>query len=236
MRANKIPPPKADPPLAENPNSQLLNTCRTTVRHTSFGFWILSLGFIVLSLSASCIFAWTITPELKQEIIEKEAALEENPDSPMAHFDLAITYAYSNRIADGWEELKEVNKLDPKFAPEGLAIFQKKVAENPNDWKLRYRLAFAIYFNGKKNEAIQQFEDILQIIPNDPLVYGYIGLIQGEMDQVDTAIKTIKKAISIDSNIAALHLLLAAAYYKKNDSWAGFWEASEAVRLKALGF
>ncbi|MFA4858117.1 MAG: hypothetical protein WC901_00160 [Candidatus Margulisiibacteriota bacterium] len=180
--------------------------------------------------------AWTITPELKQEIIDKEEALDANPDSPMAHFDLAITYAYSNRIADGWEELKEVNKLDPKFAPQGLAIFQNKVAQCPNDWKLRYRLAFALYFNGKKLEAIQEFQNILKIVPNDPLSYGYIGLIQGENNEVDPAIQSIKKGLSIDSNVAALHLLLAAAYYKKNDSWAGFWEASEAVRLKALGF
>jgi tetratricopeptide (TPR) repeat protein len=195
---------------------------------------ILTFGLIIVFAAAA--HAWTITPELKQEIIDKQTAVENNINDPYAHFDLAITYAYSNRIAEGWNELKKTNQLDPRFAPEALKIFTAKVAAEPNNWKLRYRLAFALYFNGKKRAAIAEFKKILKTMPCDALSYGYIGLILGEMNFTDAAIQSIKKGISIDSNIAALHLLLSAAYYKKGDSWGGLREGSEAVRLKALGY
>ena len=56
------------------------------------------------------------------------------------------------------------------------------------------------------------------------------------MEKFDDSIKYVKQGLAIDSNVAALHLLLSAAYYKKGESWKGFLEGAEAVRLKALGY
>ena len=39
-----------------------------------------------------------------------------------------------------------------------------------------------------------------------------------------------------NSNVAALHLLLAEGYNRKGNKWNSFLEGLEAVRLKALGF
>jgi hypothetical protein len=46
----------------------------------------------------------------------------------------------------------------------------------------------------------------------------------------------MKKAIAIDSNVAAFHLGLGQAYYKMNNAMGGFFETAEALRLKALGY
>jgi len=46
----------------------------------------------------------------------------------------------------------------------------------------------------------------------------------------------MKKAISVDSSVAAFHLGLAQAYYKVNMPFAGALEAGEALRLRALGY
>ena len=56
------------------------------------------------------------------------------------------------------------------------------------------------------------------------------------MDIRKAAIKYIKDGLAIDQLVAALHLLLSQAYYKKGDSWGGFAEAANAVRLRALGY
>ena len=191
---------------------------------------------LLLCFASNLAFGWKITKELKKELKQKLKAVEENKNSPYAHFDLAITYAYTNYVQEGWDELKEVHKLDPDFALEALRIYGKAALENPDDWRLRYRLAFAFYFNDYKKRAIEELKEVLRIDPKNVFAYGYIGLIYGEMDKVDEGIKWIKKGLKIVNNVAALHLLLASAYYKKGESWKGFWEGVEALRLKALGY
>jgi tetratricopeptide (TPR) repeat protein len=198
------------------------------------------LAIFVFALTPAGVNAWTITKELQDEVAEKEKALAANPSDPYAHFDLAITYSYSNKVQEGWDELKKVNDLDDNFAPAALAKYQALVHKNPNDWKLRFRLVFALYFDEKKQEAINQLYYIAGMEPKDDpkriWAYGYMGLIYGEMDKVDEAIAYVKKGLAIDNNAAALHLLLASGYYKKGDSWGAFWEGVESLRLKSLGY
>jgi tetratricopeptide (TPR) repeat protein len=195
---------------------------------------------VLLCLTSSGALAWEMTDELQAEVDAKRKALEEAPDDPHAHFDLAITYAYTNYVEEGWDELKKVNELDEDFGPVALKMYRNEVAKNPDDWKLRFRLAFALYFNEMKQEAINQMYYISQMEPKDNpkriWAYGYMGLIYGEIDEVDKAISWVKKGLKIDSNVAALHLLLASGYYKKGNGWAAFFEGMEALRLKALGY
>ncbi len=201
---------------------------------------ITSLLILMIILLASGTLAWTITKELKQELAEKKKAVEENPNSPYAHFDLAITYAYTNHLEEGLEELKKVDELNKNFAPIALETFSREAEAHPDDWKIRFRLAFALYFNKEKREAIEVLKEIAEMDPKDDpkriWAYGYISLLYGELDETDEAIKWVKKAISIDSNVAALHLLLAAGYSRKGWGWNAFWEGVEALRLRALGY
>lgn len=202
-------------------------------------FAILCIAAIVCT-ATNYAYAWDMTKELQAEVDEKLKAVEESPDDPHARFDLAITYAYTNYVEEGWDELKKVDEIDEEFAPVALEMYTKKVAENPEDWKLRFRLAFAEYFNERKQEAINQFYYVAQMEPKDDpkriWAYGYMGLIYGELDKTDKAVSWVKKAIRIDSNVAALHLLLASGYYKQGRGWDAFWEGIEALRLKALGY
>lgn len=194
---------------------------------------------VCLAISSGAL-AYTITKELQNEINVKLASVEAAPDEPHSHFDLAITYSYTNHVQEGWDELKIVHDLDKNYAKEALVMYSQLAKDNPNDWKLRFRLAFILYFNDKKAEAIEEMKRIVDMDPKgDPKriwAYGYIGLIYGEIDNTDEGIRYIKKALKIDSNVAALHMLLASGYQKKGDNWGTFWEGVEALRLKALGY
>lgn len=190
-------------------------------------------------LTAYCLLpadAWRITPELEKELKVKESAVKANPKDPLTRFDLAITMAYTNNIPDGWANLKKVVELDPGFRQKGLEIFFKKVTDDPADWRLRFRLAFAYYFNDKKRDAVRELDNVLKIDPYNVWAYGYIALIYGELGETDPAMNYTKKGLNVDSNVAALHLLLAEGYNRKGDKWRAFLEGLEAVRLKALGF
>ena len=195
--------------------------------------WCLALGFLFASFPAQ---AWIITPELKVEMAKKKTAVAKQPNSAYAHFDLAITYAYTNHIQEGWNELKKAEELDASFRTTGLELFLDRVINNPQDWRLRFRLAFAYYFNNEKEAAIRELKNALIIDPYNVWAYGYIALIYGELDKIDAAMEYTRRGLKIDSNVAALHLLLSEGHYKKGDGWNGFLERMEALRLRALGY
>jgi tetratricopeptide (TPR) repeat protein len=199
------------------------------------GFTVIVI-LLISSFLAVTSQGWQITKELQKEITEKKAAVSKSPKDANARFDLAITYAYSNNILDGWNELKKVNDLDPGYKSIAYTLWAKKVIAEPGNWKVRFRYAFSLYFNGKQQEAIDELQNVLILDPYNVFAWGYISLIYGEMDQVDKAIEAAKKGLKIDDRVAALHLLLAEGYYKKGDTWNGFWERSAAVKLKMQGY
>ena len=202
-------------------------------RHLTFVIGHLTLAAMLLCLP---VFAWRITPELQKELEQKQAAVRQNPNDPDTRFDLSITMAYTNNLQDGWSNLKKTVELDPGYKKKGLDLYLKKVTESPNDWRLRFRLAFAYYFNDRKQEAIRELKNVLILDPNNVWAYGYIALIYGELNDVDTAMSYTQKGLKLDSNVAALHLLLGEGYNRKGDKWKGFAEVVEAIRLRALGY
>jgi len=199
-------------------------------------FFILAAIIISLLVQARPSLSFKLSKDLKGEIDDKEWLVKVHPKDPQSHFELAMTYSYSNRIEDGLAELKKVNELDPKYAPKAMQYYSKRAKLYPNDWKVLFRYAFALYFNEKKKEAISEFQQVLKLDPKNVFAYGYIAIIYGEMNDIDEAIDNCKKALAIDSNVAAIHLLLGTAYYKKGQAGLGFQETFEALRLRALGF
>ncbi len=196
-------------------------------------YWLLIILTAILALPS---FGWQLTKELQQELAAKQAAVQAHPGDADARFDLAITMAYTNNLQDGWANLKKTVELDPGYRKRGLDLYIAKVTADPGDWRLRFRLAFAYYFNDMKKDAIRELDNVLKIDPYNVWAYGYISLIYGEMGNTDTAMSYAQKGIRIDSNVAALHFLLAEGYNRKGDKWKSFVEGVEAVRLKALGF
>ncbi|MBU0630938.1 MAG: tetratricopeptide repeat protein [Candidatus Margulisbacteria bacterium] len=200
----------------------------------TLGLFLLAAYCLLLTALPS--IAWRITPELQKELNTKQEAVRANPNDPGTRFDLAITMAYTNNLQDGWNNLKKTVELDPGFKKKGLELYEKKVTEDPGDWRLRFRLAFAYYFNERKREAIRELDNVIKIDPYNVWAYGYLALIYGELGETETAMAATKKGLAIDSNVAALHLLLGEGYNRKGDKWKGFLETMEAVRLRALGY
>jgi len=195
---------------------------------------ILIITFLILIAPSG--FSWTITKELKAEVEEKQWLVKVHPNDSQAHFELAMTYAYTNKIEDGLNELKKVDELDEKFAKKALKIYSTKVKIYPDDWKARFRYAFTLYFNKNKDDAIKEFKKVIKLDPKNVFAYGYIAIIYGEKEDVGEAIDYCKQALEIDSDVAAIHLLLGTAYYKNGQAGLGFQETFEALRLRALGY
>jgi predicted Zn-dependent protease len=195
--------------------------------------------FILLFILCGISFAWINTPELLKEIEQKEAAVKAAPNSPDARFDMAITYAYTNKIEAGLDALKVTGNIagnTKKYSRYLIEKYYAEVIDNPGNWKARFRLAFAYYFGGYKKQASNELQNVANLDSKNPWPYGYMAVIAAEDERWQEGIKYMKKAISIDSNVAAFHLGLAQAYYKTGNSFGGVMEAGEALRLRTLGY
>jgi tetratricopeptide (TPR) repeat protein len=204
--------------------------------------WLMLLAMLFVLPAA---YAFKIDKDLAKEIADKKKAVEIKPNDPFSHFDLAISYAYANKIEEGWEELKKTNdKLASgevvynsakDYAVFLIDKFNKKLQQDPKDWRSRFRLAFALYFGDRKDEAIKQIEEIAKQDPKNIWAYGYMGVIYGEQGNYEKAIITVRKGLKIDSEVSSLHYALGQAFYKKGLAFNGFQEISKALQLKAMG-
>ncbi|MFH1429009.1 MAG: tetratricopeptide repeat protein [Candidatus Margulisiibacteriota bacterium] len=162
--------------------------------------------------------------------------LEKNPEDPWAHFNMAITYAYMGKVEEGLKELGEVDRLDKEFAPKAIARFTGAVTKDPDDWKARFRLAFAYYFDKQKAPALIELQKVTQKEPingKNSWAYGYMAIIYGEEEKWDEAIDACKKALKIEPEAAAVHLAYAQALLKKGNTMQAASEAFIALRLHA---
>ncbi|MCX5748953.1 MAG: hypothetical protein NTZ10_01725 [Candidatus Saganbacteria bacterium] len=198
----------------------------------------IAVAVLIFSM-ATAAFCWTMTAEFAKETAEKEAAVKASPRSPDALFDLAITYAYTNKVQEGLDTLKNVSKLvsDTKtYSRQLIERYYVEVQQNPKDWRVRFRLAFAYYFGGYKKYAVTELQNVAATDPKNPWPYAYIAVIYGEDDRWNEAVASMRRAISMDSNVAAFHLALALGYSKTGNPLGAMFEGGEAMRLKAMGY
>jgi tetratricopeptide (TPR) repeat protein len=182
---------------------------------------------------------WAIaTPALaavptQSELDALRAQAAAHADSADAQFELAMAYARTPYLEAGWEALKRVNTLDPTFADKVVSRLEPKVALEPADAESRFRLAFAYYFQGKKELARAQFEQLVALTPRDPWAYDYLGFLQAEANLVDEAYKTWQQALTIDPNNAVAHYLVGQIYYRQGKFLQAAGEIANALKLRS---
>ncbi|MBI4465601.1 MAG: tetratricopeptide repeat protein, partial [Acidobacteria bacterium] len=73
---------------------------------------------------------------------------------------------------------------------------------------------------GDFNGAMQRYEAMLKVAPNDPTVYYNMAVAYGRQDKFDEALKTIDKAIELkpeDNDLQQTKLRLQDLYLKSLD-------------------
>ena len=176
-----------------------------------------------------------INRDIKFDYAKYKYMVEKNPNDPWSHFNLAITFAYMGKVERGLEELGVVNELDKEFAPKAIDYFTRRSIKNPDDWKIRFRLAFAYYFDKQKDKALEELQKVIETKPitgKNAWAYGYKALIYGEQKLWDKAIEACEKGIRIEPEAAAIHLAHAQALYKKGNVLKAASEAFTAFRIQ----
>lgn len=176
------------------------------------------------------------------DLARLRARVNQAPDDPDAHFDLAMGLAHTSHLEEGWNELKKVNALDPHYVDTVIARYEPLVQQNGQNVEARFRLAFGYYFKalqdpsdaeGLKEKAGDQFRAILAVDPNYVWAYDYLGYLDAEKGDLTGAEHSWKKAIAVSPDNAAAHFLLGQAYYRGGDMAHAVTELATAMKLRS---
>ena len=63
----------------------------------------------------------------------------------------------------------------------------------------------ALYSNGQIEEALDAVETLTKSYPNDPLLYNISGICYKTIGQLDEAVKSFEKALTIKPDYAEVH-------------------------------
>lgn len=188
--------------------------------------------FIVLSIifysTSTYAKIYQIPKPLWEETKAKYKLYKATPTSNETRFELAMCYGYTGQIIKGWDMLKTVS---PNYAPVVVEKYEALATQNPKEWKYRFKLAFGYYFLDRKDDAIAEFKQVLQIDPKHIWAMGFIALLEGEQNHVNETIYWCDKALKIEPNATAVHFLLAEAYRRKGDFFKALNHAMISGRL-----
>lgn len=151
--------------------------------------------------------------------VQYKQVLARSPDDVQARYNLAMVYAHEGRILDGWNELKALDKQlgdkRPQFTSEVINEARRILQRSPNDLLTRYRLAFALYFNGQKDLCRVEFEKIVSLEPTHSWSLGYLGYLYADAGNLDKGMELWERGVKYDPGNSVLHYVLGIAYTRK---------------------
>jgi len=192
--------------------------------------------YLIVLFSFSVLGIAQISEETIKEYENYKSIVDANPEDPWAHFNLAITYAYMGKIEKGLSSLEKVDSLDNSFADKVISKFSELIQEKPEDWRIRFRLAFAYYFAKDKDNALKELQEVATMLPigaKNAWAYGYMAVMYGEQKKWDKAVEYCRKGLAIEPKAAAIHFALAQALKETGDFLGAAAELFTASRLRA---
>jgi Tfp pilus assembly protein PilF len=92
-----------------------------------------------------------------------------------------------------------------------LRIWQDTVAKSPGNARAHYNLGVALGPAGKIDDAIEQYEQALQIKPDYAEAHYNLGVALGQLGKIDDAIEQYEQALRIEPDYAVAHYNLGNA-------------------------
>lgn len=176
--------------------------------------------FVIVFLSVSTLFAamsdesWANLK--KQYILSKTISQDAN-----VRFGMAMAYAYTGFIQEGFSEIALIPSVDPTFKSVVVDKYVRKTNLNPSNWQHHWFLAFAYYVNDRKDESIIEFQKVINLVGDNSVkgwAWGYIAYIYGERKDWPKAMSAINNAIKLEPDGGALYFAKGLALKETGDN------------------
>jgi Tfp pilus assembly protein PilF len=140
--------------------------------------------------------------------------IHKNPDSSMAHINLAAEYDKQGRFDEAIDQLKKALQL------------------NPDDAQIYGDLGWLFVKKTNLDEAEDFFLIAQKLEPNNVTMHNNLGLLYMKKEDFDKAISYFQQALQIIPELADLHVNLGNAFRLKGDFNQAMNHYSEAIRIK----
>lgn len=208
--------------------------------------------FVVIFMICANIASALPPDNLLKEVEAYRSKVKVSPKKTDLLFEYAMSCAYTDNVDEGLDALKAIDDVDPEYGKRTTPILKLKVANDPNNWRLRFRYAFAIYSltvdskkkgisremkRKHKEEAFNQFKEVVRILGDKSYIsawaYGYMGAIRGDQKRFHEGVKLLEKAVKIEPDAEYLHIALGFGYYKRGNILGVMSEALKVGSIKA---
>ncbi|MEK7398824.1 MAG: fused MFS/spermidine synthase [Candidatus Poribacteria bacterium] len=140
-------------------------------------------------------------------------ALEIEPDSMLAHSNLAYIYEGQGKIDEAIAEFKELLRIKQDLP------------------QIHVGLGLLYDAQGKLDEAITEMKAAIQLDPKATVAYINLGILYRKKGMLDEAIGQFKKLLEIQPDAAAFHGVLGDLYREKGDFTKAETEFQNALKL-----
>lgn len=151
---------------------------------------------------------------LKQAENECRTALQKDPYSPEAHYQLAQSLRDQGRLDEAAKEYSEAIKSDPKYSEAYAGLGMTKLAQN------------------SLGEAEGNFKQAIQYNSGNSTAHYGLGKTYLKMGNVDAAIKELNTALYQNPNSYPTHLAMGEAYQAQGNNNAAINEYKKSVLIK----
>ena len=140
-----------------------------------------------------------------------QKAVELLPGEAGAHYVLALSHASLGKEDEAVEEIKTAAELSPEKYKDVVTPVQLMALDTQANQAMS---------KGDFDGAMQRYEAMQKVAPNDPTVYYNMAVALGRQDKFDEALKTIDKAIELkpeDAELQQTKVRLQDMYMKSMD-------------------
>jgi tetratricopeptide (TPR) repeat protein len=195
--------------------------------------------FFLLTINQSQLYSGPI--ELYQ------STLQINPDSIIAHNNLAIALAKAGRFDEALPHIGKVAGMRPESAEarnnvgmilaeagrlqDALVQFEQSVELNPDYADAHANLGGALLQFGRLEEAIQHYQRAIAIRPELAVAHNNLAIALGKTGRQREAIEHYRRALELRPNYLEASVNLAAAYAQANQPVEAANTAEQALKL-----
>jgi len=182
-----------------------------------------------------------------QYIAEQRAAVENNPECGMSHYNLAIGLLGQRRYDDAEKELFAAIDCSPNLAEayvqlggiclqrgdlEGCLAFNKKAVHSRAGFAEGWgNIGFVHLQKGDADEAIRALEKAIRYNPRFLQAYATLANAYLMKGMIDESIETNRKVLEMAPDFAVSHNNLAIAYMERGDFQLALDHCDRAMAL-----
>lgn len=175
-----------------------------------------------------------------------ERALDIDPDSPIARFNLAEAMRRQGRYADAIEQYRRTLALDPNYAKAHLGLglihrqqdrpamesFRRALRSDPLLAEAHLGLGKETLERGPAAEAARHFLQALRVAPGSAQAHLNLGLAQARQGHQEEALAAFRQAAALDPASPEAHYNLGVALARMGRTREALQFFRQAVRLK----